>query len=223
VKAIGLSKDLPAHPIILDVGCGTGAQTIQLAHHIGGSIFALDNHKPYLDILRQKADKLGFGDCIQTIHGDMHNLPFTTGYFDLIWSEGAIYTMGFKEGLNYLKKFLKPSGYLAVSEISWLSDSLPSDLLAFWKQEYAAITPIKTTLKTIKEAGYEMIDYFILPESDWWDDFYRPLEKNILLLRKKYHENEHILEMIEYLQLEIDLYRKYPDLYGYVFYVLKRL
>ena len=38
-------------PDILDIGCGTGDQTIELAKLSMGNILALDNHRPFLDQL----------------------------------------------------------------------------------------------------------------------------------------------------------------------------
>jgi SAM-dependent methyltransferase len=221
-RAIDLIKDLPAHPTILDIGSGTGTQTFQLAHHIGGSIYALDKHAPYLDQLMKKADRLGYSDCIQVVHGDMAELEFEQAFFDLIWAEGSIYIMGFEEGLNYLMKFLKPLGYLAVTEISWLEDNQPEDLMAFWEQEYNGMNSIQDNLQVIAKSGYRLIDYFILAPVAWWDGYYSPLENRLAALRKKYLENDQALELIEFVQLEIDLYRKYPEYYGYVFYIMQK-
>lgn len=221
-RAIDLIKDLPKNPKILDIGCGTGTQTFQLAYHVGGSITALDNHGPYLETLENKAERLGFSDCIQVMKGDMQNLDFPPGYFDLIWSEGAIYIMGFYQGLKYLKDFIKPSGYMAVTEISWLKNNQPGVLKDFWEQEYSEMNSIKRNLAIISELGYNLVDYFILSPVAWWDSFYLPLEKRLSILRKKYLENEQALELIEFVQLEIDLYRKYPEYYGYVFYIMRR-
>lgn len=221
-QAIHLIKDLPVQTNILDIGCGTGTQTFQLAYNLGGTIYALDNHKPYLELLRQKANQLGYSDSVIPVYGEMNQLEFMPGYFDVIWAEGSIYIMGFDNGLNYLKPFLKDTGYLAVTEITWLRNNQPKELLAFWEQEYAAMTSLEGNLKTIEQAGYDLVDYFNLAPVAWWDDFYTPLEERLATMREKYIENESALETIEFVQLEIDLYRKYPDFYGYVFYIMKK-
>ena len=35
----------------------------------------------------------------------MEDLPFESSYFDLIWSEGAIYNIGFEKGIKTWKPF----------------------------------------------------------------------------------------------------------------------
>jgi hypothetical protein len=168
------------------------------------------------------AEKLGYDELIRTVQGDMHNLAFSAGFFDLIWSEGAIYIMGFREGLNYLKSFLTNQGYLAVTEICWLKNNQPLHLKEFWEQEYAAMNTVDGNIEIIRDLRYNLVDYFILSPLSWWDNYYIPLENRLIQMRKKYIENDQALELIEFVQLEIDLYRKYPEFYGYVFYIMQK-
>lgn len=221
IRAAKLIKDIPKEPKILDIGCGTGKQTMELANYFGGEIIALDNHAPYLDILNQNSKRLGYGDIITTINCDMGNMPFTNNSFDLIWAEGSIYIAGFKEGLNEWKRLLKKNAYLAITEISWLKDNQPEEVNEFFINEYPAMCSIDQNLEMIASEGYTLVDYFILAPIAWWDDFYIPLENRLKSLRQKYFESESELELIEFVQLEIDLYRKYPDVYGYVFYIMQ--
>lgn len=220
-QAIRLIDTIPSQAVILDIGCGTGAQTFQLAHQLGGTIYALDNHSSFLKQLYERAGELGYADTIIPVEGEMDNLSFPTGTFDLIWAEGSICIMGFRDGLRYLKPFLKKNGYLAVTEISWFRNEQPQELIDFWEQEYSEMTSVDGNLSIIDEAGYQLVDYFHLAPVAWWDEYYIPLEKRLVHLRQKYLENENALESIEFVQLEINMYRKYPDFYGYVFYIMK--
>jgi len=104
---------------IADIGCGTGAQTMVLAHKLNGNITAVDLFPEFLDILRRQAAEQGVSDRINTLQASMDNLPFSSDSLDLIWSEGAIYNIGFEAGITYWKSFLNSGGFLALSELTW--------------------------------------------------------------------------------------------------------
>ena len=98
---------------ILDLGCGCGGQTLALARYTKGAILALDNHQAYLDELRRRAEAAGLSGRIQTVLKDMRTLTTDDGPFDLIWSEGALFVVGFREGLTFCHSLLTPGGGLA--------------------------------------------------------------------------------------------------------------
>ncbi|MCP4583462.1 MAG: class I SAM-dependent methyltransferase [candidate division Zixibacteria bacterium] len=221
LKALSMIPDLPAWPSILDVGCGTGRQTIVLAKQTSGKVTAVDNHQPFLNVINEKAKLKGISDRIITRNSSMDDMDYTDRNFDLIWSEGAVYIMGFQKGLAYWKRFLRPGGAIAVTEISWIKANPPDEILSFWHSEYPAIKTIDKNLNIIRQLGYSVIDYFTLPENAWYQ-YYEPIENRIVKLREKYAGNTTALEVIESNQLEIDLYRKYSDYYGYVFYIMRK-
>jgi ubiquinone/menaquinone biosynthesis C-methylase UbiE len=58
-------RDLPRKPRIIDIGCGPGMQTVELAKLSKGSIEVVDNHQPFLDQLRKKSSVEGVGDTLK--------------------------------------------------------------------------------------------------------------------------------------------------------------
>jgi ubiquinone/menaquinone biosynthesis C-methylase UbiE len=220
-KALSLIPKRPHSPRILDIGCGSGMQTLELARLTDATIVATDNYQPMLDTLRRNAEAQGVAGRITILNADMNDLPLADHDFDIIWSEGAIFVIGFEKGLREWKRLLKPGGYLAVTEAAWLKPDPPAELFEFWNREYPAITSIDGNLAMIKNAGYAAIDHFTLPASSWWDHYYTPLEANLQAMRSKYAGNEEALSVIEAAQVEIDLHRKYSDYYGYVFFIMQ--
>ncbi len=221
-RAFALVPPLPECAAILDVGCGPGRQTVALAVLTGGTVTAVDTHQPFLDELKRRGRAAGVGDRIRTVNRSMSELDFPANTFDLIWSEGAVYLMGFREGLTSWRRFLKPGKCLAVSEITWLTDNPPAEVRDFWAEGYPPMKTVEQNFLVINECGYSLLGHFILPESSWWDGYYRPIEDRLRGLRAKYATDPAALEMINGEQQEIDLFRAYPDSYGYVFYVMRR-
>ncbi len=212
---------LPQPHIILDIGCGPGMQTLELARISNGRITAVDTHQPFLDQLKQRAVEAGVADRIEVLNQSMFALDLPANSFDLIWSEGAIYIIGFRQGLKEWREYLKPRGYLAVTEIVWLKPNPPDILRRFWETNYPSMTTIKGNLDIIRDSGYAEIGNFVLPESAWWEDYYLPVMKRISMLRAKYAGISEVLQELDAQQAEIAMYRKYHDYYGYVFYIMK--
>jgi ubiquinone/menaquinone biosynthesis C-methylase UbiE len=221
-KAFSLLKNLPSNPRILDIGCGPGMQTIELAKLSNGKIIGIDTHKPFLDELNRRAEKEGVQDRIETIICSMFSMDFEDEFFDLIWSEGAIFIIGFEKGLKEWHRFLRKRGYIVVSELAWLRGKPPQETNQYLKKEYPPIKTIEENMQIIKRLGYHFLKKFILPESGWWDDYYVPLENRISLLRKKYQGDTEAEKALDETLIEIEMFRKYSAYYGYVFYLMQK-
>ena len=156
LNLIGLSPDPEVK--LADIGCGSGGQTLTLAQNINGHITAVDLFPEFLDELNETSKKLGLEGKIKTLKASMDNLPFKPGEFDVIWSEGSIYIMGFEKGIRYWKAFLKEGGHLAVSEITWTTDSRPQEIDDFWTSEYPEIDTAANKIKILESNGYSLVD-----------------------------------------------------------------
>lgn len=222
-QALLMLTDLPSEPCILDIGCGPGMQTIELAKNSNGRIVALDTHKPFLDVLIKTSVEEGVSEKIDAIEGSMFSLAFDKNSFDIIWSEGAIFIIGFSRGIKEWREYIKTGGYLVVSEISWLREDIPEEARTFWESDYPEIKGISDNIKIIQESGYSPVGHFVLPTSGWWNDYYNPLIERIKVLRKKYVGNKEANDMMDNTEREIKIYKKYSDYYGYVFYLMKKI
>ncbi len=221
-KAFGYLKNLPDELIILDIGCGHGMQTIELARISKAKIIAIDIYQPFLDILRKKAIEEGFDKRIITNNQSMLDMNFKNNMFDIIWSEGALYFMGFQNGLKRCNQILKNNGYLVVTEAVLLLPNLPKELKQFWDEGYPDIKNIKSNITLIRNEGFKIISHFTLPKSSWIDSFYSPMEKRIKELEKKYYNNKIALQTFEECKKEINMYTKYSDYYGYEFFIMQK-
>ena len=221
-KAFNMLPSLD-RPQILDIGCGPGGPTMELARVSGGVVIGMDNHQPYLDVLEEKIEKAGFSERVQAKNGSMFTMDFPEESFDIIWAEGSIYIIGFERGLKEWGRFIKPAGFLVVHEMTWLKPDPPKEIFDYWQKMYPGITTIPHNLEIIPQCGYDVLGHFPLPEDAWWEEYYHPLGNRLNQLREKYKDDPEALEILDTEQEEIDLFKKYSEWYGSVFFVMKKL
>jgi SAM-dependent methyltransferase len=149
-------------------------------------------------------------------------IDFQKEYFDIIWAEGSIFIIGFETGLKEWKKFVKSDGYIAIHEMTWLKKDPPKEIYDYWQEVYPAISTIDDNLKIIEKCGYKILGHFPLPDDAWWEFYYDPLQIRLKDLKVKYKDNSEALELIAETDKEIDLFKKYNQWYGSVFYVMQK-
>jgi SAM-dependent methyltransferase len=216
-EALRRLPPLPPAPRVLDLGCGAGRQTLVLAEALQSKVTAVDLHQPFLDQLSASARARGLADLVETRCADMGALDLAPGSVDLLWSEGAIYLLGFEAGLRLWRPLLAPGGLVAVSECSWLTDAPADDLAAFWRAAYPEMGTVERNRARARSAGFKPLDWWPLPAAAWWDDFYTPLERRLAALAG----DPALAAAIAETRREIDLFRRHGDRYGYVFYLMR--
>ncbi|MFA6332977.1 MAG: methyltransferase domain-containing protein [Methanoregula sp.] len=216
-----LLPPLPGNAKILDIGCGSGTQTRDLAALTGGTITAVDNHQPFLDSISAWANANGPGGRIRTRAASMDALPFEPGQFDLIWSEGAIFIMGFAEGLRAWKPFVKKGGYIVVSDAAWFEPNPPQELVHWWETEGYIPKTEDALREQVKNTGLRLIATYRLPAAGWWENYYVPMRARIAELRKTHGSDPAHAALLDSLEHEAEMYRKFRNYYGYTFFVMQ--
>ena len=218
-RAMALAGNPDSESTIADIGCGCGSQTLQLALYSGARIKALDLFPLFVEKTISRCNEAGVGDRVEGIVGNMECLPFEDGSMDVLWSEGAIYNIGFQRGMKEWRRFLKKGGYIAVSEAVWLSDSRPSEIESFWNDAYPEIDTVSRKVQQMLDAGYEDVKTFVLPDECWTDNFYIPQLEAQRLFLERYPDSNVAHELVANQRLEAELYSRYHNYYGYVFFV----
>lgn len=220
MELAGLDRSRPLN--IADIGCGTGASSFLLAKELDAKITSVDFLPDFLKELRSRAERLEVSDLIATLECSMDSLPFSDQEFDVIWSEGAVYNMGFEAGVSYWRRFLKPGGKLVVSEITWLTSKRPSEVQSHWEGEYPEIDVPSSKMAVLERNGYSPEGYFVLPSRCWLDNYYRPMEARFAPFLES-HDCDQARAIVEAERFEIDLYERYRKYYSYGFYVASRI
>jgi ubiquinone/menaquinone biosynthesis C-methylase UbiE len=223
LKALSFIDNLTDKSRIADIGCGTGGQTMTLAQNAPGNIIAVDSFSGFITLFNQNAKKLNLHNKVKGIVGNMESLPFENEEFDLFWSEGAIYNIGFECGLKKWRKFLKPGGYIAVSEMSWFTEERPAEIQEFMQKAEPGTDTIPNKVSQMQKAGYIPIATFILPENCWTEHFFEPQVAVQEAFLKKHAGNKATEEFIASERRHKELYDKYKAYHGYVFYIGKKI
>ncbi len=223
IKALSFIDNLNDGSRIADIGCGTGGQTMVLAQHVPGQITGIDLFPAFIDLFNANARKMNLQDRVTGVVASMDKLTFDNEELDLIWSEGAIYNIGFERGLNEWKRFLKRGGYIAVSEASWFTDERPDEIDAFWKDAYPEIDTIPNKVAQMQKAGYIPVASFILPENCWTEHFYVKQIRAQEVFLDRHKGNKAAEELVANERHEAVLYSKYKEFYGYVFFIGRKL
>jgi SAM-dependent methyltransferase len=184
-RALRHCAGLPSSPAILDLGCGVGAQTLDLADLTPGTIVAVDNHAPSIKRLNGMLAERGLSQRVQALVGDMASLEQPPESFDLVWSEGALYNIGIEKALRICRGLLRPGGYLAFTDAVWRRADPPPELKASFDSEYPTMGRVADVLVMIENCGFEQISHFTLPGEAWWHDFYTPMQRRIEELRRR--------------------------------------
>ncbi len=220
-RAFDMIVGLPSNPRILDIGSGPGIQTLDLAMLTDGRITAIDLMPQMIERLNSAVKEKGLEDRVEVLQMDMNKMDFPTEEFDLVWSEGAIYIMGFKNGLEKVKPLVKDGGFVAVSEVVWLKPDPPEEVQGFW-EEYPEIASIDEKLEVIEELKYEILGHFVLPPEAWTRDYYDHLESKADGLEKEWEGIPEAMEIIKVARDEVDIFKRFHDYYGYCFFVMKK-
>jgi len=207
---------------VADIGCGTGASTMLLARKLDAQITAIDLIPEFLDVLKHNAAAAGLSARLDTQAVSMDAMPFADASLDAIWSEGAIYNIGFEHGINAWKRYLRPGGILAVSELTWLTAERPEELQQHWDSEYPETATASHKIAQLEAAGYTIRGYFPLPQECWLQNYYDPLRDRFDHFLKRHGSSARAQAIVQAERAEIDLYERHADYVSYGFYIAQK-
>jgi len=205
---------------VVDAGSGTGRQTIALARGLGTVVHAVDSHGPFLEDLRRRAQEAGFGHLVETHHMDMADIPSAFSNIDLLWSEGAAYSIGFENALRTWAPAVSAGGFIVASDLTLLADDPPERVKEFLARVYPAIQTVEKNVAAGEGAGLRSAGTYTLPREAWTEGYYDALGTRAESLKN--HPDATVREMAAETLEEIEVFESSGGSYGYVFYVFER-
>ena len=200
-KAFGKMPRIKSRSI-LDIGCGSGIPTLELARLSDGNITAIDTNRSELERLLHKIEKAGLTSRIKVEERSMIAMDFREEDFDIIWAEGAINVIGFEKGLRDWRRFLKNEGFLVIHD------------------EMGELTEKR---KMISKYEYELIDHFILSEDIWRDEYFTPLKNKIINIREISGDIQIDNPVLGEMEREVEFFEQDPKRNRSVFLIMKKV
>jgi ubiquinone/menaquinone biosynthesis C-methylase UbiE len=188
-----------ANSWILDIGCGSGVPTMELARISGGEVTAIDIDREALQRLREKVETAGLSTRIHIVEGSLKKMDFPAETFDILWAEGSIFVIGFNKGLKAWKRFIKPNGYLVVHD---------------------AAENLDKKIQDIPSCGYKLVEWFALEDDFWWLNYYKPLRREIQQIRQSNPTDHELAIALDQAEKEIQGYSKHPWRYQSVYFIM---
>jgi ubiquinone/menaquinone biosynthesis C-methylase UbiE len=175
-EALVSGMDLPSDADILDVGCGTGASSLQLLEALPKSrVWGLDNSPAMLETARSRINE---SDRLTFVEGDGARLAdyFSFQFDAIIYSASIFLIPDFKESLRQANDLLKKGGRIGLSFMDGLYDPEGNNLLEIADREAKEGVSLRkpVTLQEFQSFFAEM-----LPGHKFWQEDFR-LPKELL-------------------------------------------
>ncbi len=189
------------NPRILDIGCGTGIPTLELARLSNGEITGIEIDQDALDKLNQKIKQKGLTDRVKIFNRSIYDTQFADETFDILWEEGVIHLLDFKKVMTECTRILKVNGYMITGEANnWANKKI---------EKYPKF-------------GFKIVKQITWAEECWWKEYYAPLEAKINILREKYDKVDKIEEIKRHLR-EIEMVKKNPSSFDCTTYIMQKI
>jgi SAM-dependent methyltransferase len=174
---------------VLDIGCGRGEVTLELARLTSGQIIAIDINDAAFRDLQSTIERESLGTRVIFQQSSLFDVTFPDCYFDLLWEEGVLHTLDPARSIPVCDRLLKWGGFLVSAEtLDWFEGKLGC----------------------FGASGFELVERLLWPKGSWWTDYYEPLEKRISLLREKYG-NSRDLSVLSRYDNEIRMVKSDPE------------
>ncbi len=174
---------------------------MELARLGQGEVIGIDIDQPALDKLTLKIKEAGFSNRVQAVNCSILGMVFPDDSFDIIWSEGSIFVIGFERGIQEWNRFLKPNGFMVIHDEKG---------------------NVEEKLEQISNYGYKLRGYFILSEDIWWTEYFAPLEKLVAKWQTSYTEDPYTLEELNQAQRELEMFKNNPERNNSVYFVIQK-
>ena len=205
---------------VLDIACGHGAASLNLARKFGCRATAIDIEESFIAEGTAIAKKEKLDKLIKFIAGDFNKQKFNANSFDMIVAEGgALSYIGRDDGLKRARRLLKKNGYIEISDLILRGKTLSREVKDIFLSGDLDLETEESYRTLLKINGFEIV-FCSYVAKQYWEAYYENIKKN-LQNRKGYFSDKKVRESFN---KEIRFFYKRRDLdqLGYLFIVAKK-
>jgi len=159
----------------LDLGCGPGQLTVEVAKASGLEMTGLDIEPEAIDFAVQYGKECGLDSRMHWVAADVHALPFPDNSFDVVMSRGSIFFWRDQAtALREIMRVLKPGGwaYLGGGSGRFLSAEEAEKTRQPTPRSFNFPFPLDNVPALMARAGIS--DYRHITEGGTWIEFRKP-------------------------------------------------
>jgi len=118
-EALLARSGITATSRVLDVGCGVATTAIEIAERFGAQVTAVDIAPLMLDRAAENAAAAKLSDRVTVQPGDILDLPFPDGHFDMVIAEAVTMFVDRARATAELARVTRPGGRVLATEFFW--------------------------------------------------------------------------------------------------------
>jgi 2-polyprenyl-3-methyl-5-hydroxy-6-metoxy-1,4-benzoquinol methylase len=146
---------------VLDLACGKGAVSIQIAQRLGFSCKGVDLFKPFIETAKEKALGAGVNHICQFEVMDINNAISKKRNYDVVILAAAESLLEeVNDAIGFLRKCIRKGGII-IYDGAFLNENS-----SIANPDYSVIRKYKETLKQLTSCGDEIIREVIVPNEE---------------------------------------------------------
>lgn len=169
------------HPAsrVLDAGCGYGEGICNIISEFRCKAVAIDINRENLEFAQDCAIERKVSHLVEFRKEDILSTDFSEEPFDLILAEGGVLSfIGRSRGLELMRTWLAPQGWLSFSDLILLSEKVPSEVLDIFDNSTYHYEMEASYRKIVDNAGFSIHFMCLVPPSGW-DNYYAHMARRL--------------------------------------------
>jgi SAM-dependent methyltransferase len=164
---------------VLDIGCGYGDASCNLASEFRCKVTACDISKENIEVAQKSAVERNVSHLITFVTADILSLDYSEKPFELVLAEGGILSfISRRKGIELATSWLIPAGWFAFSDLILLSENIPDEIMSIFEYTTYKYETEQSYRNLLEESGLDIHFMSLIPPSGW-DNYYAHMARRL--------------------------------------------